>query len=169
MEPEYYYRAGAYFLGLLVTLALAAWLTPRHWWRRPNARALLVLVAGSWGVGSLVLPLLRTQMPPPRSMPPTALLEQPAPATRHILPTAFSLAAPAAGQDYRVWRSVNLRAGAGTGTARIAVVPAGASIRPTGVHQGDWWQIRAVVDGRQQTGWASSLWLRRPDEATAPK
>jgi hypothetical protein len=169
MELEYCYRAAAYLLGLLATLVLAAWLTPRHWWRRPNARALFVLVAGAWGLGSLILPLLRTQMPLAR---PALLAAQLPPAITHppaAIPEAFLAAAPVAGQEYRVWRHVNLRAGAGTGTARIAVVPAGASIVPTGARQGDWWEIRTVVNGERKTGWASSLWLRRPDEATAQR
>jgi hypothetical protein len=169
MQLEHYYRGAAYLLGLLATLVLAAWLTPRHWWRRPNARALLVLVAGAWGLGSLILPLLRTQMPLAR--PALRAAELPPAITRPLtaIPEAFSAAAPVAGQEYRVWRHVNLRAGAGTGTARIAVIPAGTSIVPTGARQGDWWEIRAVVDGERRTGWASSLWLRRSDEATAQR
>jgi hypothetical protein len=29
---------------------------------------------------------------------------------------------------------------------------------------GDWWQVKASVDGKPVSGWASSLWLRRADE-----
>jgi hypothetical protein len=46
----------------------------------------------------------------------------------------------------------------------VIVVPAGAIVTPTGQHDGDWWQVRATIDGRETTGWASSLWLRRSDE-----
>lgn len=49
--------AGAFAIGLVLTLFLASWLTPRRWWRRPNARALLILLAGGWGIGSLILHL----------------------------------------------------------------------------------------------------------------
>ena len=34
----------------------------------------------------------------------------------------------------------------------------------TGRREGDWWQVRADVDGKSWQGWASSLWLRRADE-----
>lgn len=51
------YSAGAFAIGLVLTLFLASWLTPRRWWRRPNARALLILLAGGWGIGSLILHL----------------------------------------------------------------------------------------------------------------
>ncbi|MYM97550.1 SH3 domain-containing protein, partial [Rugamonas sp. FT81W] len=55
METAKLYSAGAYAAGLVITLFLAAYLTPRQWWRRPNARALLIMVAGAWGFGSLIL------------------------------------------------------------------------------------------------------------------
>jgi hypothetical protein len=45
----------------------------------------------------------------------------------------------------------------------VIVVPAGAIVTPTGQH-GDWWQVRATIDGRETSGWASSLWLRRSGE-----
>ncbi|MTV56510.1 SH3 domain-containing protein, partial [Massilia buxea] len=40
--------APAYLLALAITLVLAAFLTPRRWWRRPTARGLAVLGAGTW-------------------------------------------------------------------------------------------------------------------------
>ena len=52
------YMIGAFALGLALTLVLAAFLTPRGWWRRPNLRALAILAAGTWSLGSLILPLL---------------------------------------------------------------------------------------------------------------
>lgn len=55
MEMAKLYAAGAFAAGLVITLFLAAYLTPRQWWRRPNARALLIMVAGAWGFGSLIL------------------------------------------------------------------------------------------------------------------
>ncbi|MDB5754006.1 MAG: bacterial domain protein, partial [Massilia sp.] len=48
---------GAFAVGLALTLVLAAFLTPAHWWRRPNLRALAILAAGTWGIGSLLLGL----------------------------------------------------------------------------------------------------------------
>ena len=40
----------------------------------------------------------------------------------------------------------------------------GTVVSATGATDGDWWQVRAKVDGRDVDGWASSLWLRRTDE-----
>ena len=73
---------------------------------------------------------------------------------------------PVAGERYRVRDDLNLRAAVGVNAPRLAVVPAGTQLRATGRHQGDWWQVSVVVDGRRQQGWASSLWLRRPQEAS---
>jgi uncharacterized protein YgiM (DUF1202 family) len=151
MQAESLYPLAAYAAGLCLTLVLAAWLTPRRWWRRPTGRALLLLAGGTWGLGSLMLPLF-----------PVA-----APGAAAGLPLAAS-AAPVAGQSYRAHQDLNLRAGAGVNSARIAIVPSGAALTPTGVRQGDWWQVRANVDGRASVGWASSLWLRRAAEAPAP-
>ena len=36
---------------LAATLVLAAWCTPRAWWRRPNLRALAVVAGGTLGFG----------------------------------------------------------------------------------------------------------------------
>ncbi len=36
----------AYAAAMVVTLALAAYLTPAHWWRQLNARALSVVAIG---------------------------------------------------------------------------------------------------------------------------
>jgi hypothetical protein len=65
---------------------------------------------------------------------------------------------------YRTHRALNVRAATGTGAQRVVVLPAGALVTTTGVREGDWWQVNARLDGRQFSGWASSLWLRRADE-----
>lgn len=130
----------AYGLGLLLTLVLASILTPAHWWRRPNARAAAILVAGTWGFGTLAAAAL-----PAASPTPVAIKVQPA-------------------ASYHVFRALNLRDGARTSARRLAVVPAGAIVDATGMRDGDWWQLRAQINGTQVTGWASSLWLRRADE-----
>ncbi|HEY0064435.1 MAG TPA: SH3 domain-containing protein [Telluria sp.] len=137
-------------IGLLVTLMLAAWLTPAHWWRQLNARALAVVGVGTWAIASLILWLV------PASAP--ALAAAPA----RLVPLSANLSD--AGRSYRVHEALNLRAAKGTASPRIAVVPAGTVVTTTGVRQGDWWQVRARVDGKAVEGWSSSLWLRRADE-----
>ena len=130
----------AYGIGLLLTLVLASVLTPARWWRRSNARAAALLVAGTWGIGAMLAGALHAADPQP-----VAMYEQPA-------------------SHYQVFRALNLRDGTGTSAKRLAVVPAGAIVAATGMRDGDWWQVRARVEGAQVTGWASSLWLRRADE-----
>ncbi len=136
-----HYTAVAYGAGLIATLVLAAWLTPRHWWHRPNVRALAVLAGGTWGIGALLLSL--AQGP--------ALAAAPLPRVASV-------------NTFRVQDDLNLRAAKGTGGARIGVVPAGTLVTTTGLRDGDWWHVSARVNGRELRGWSSSLWLRRPDE-----
>ena len=165
---ERLYSAGAFALGLLLTLFLAAYLTPRRWWQRPNARALLILVVGAWGFGSLILLATRgaastpalaaatnTPMPSPTS---TTRVAATAP------PTTTPAGGPIAGRPFQVHRDLNLRQAAGVQTARLLTVPAGASVTPTGRRDGDWWQVRARVGGEDKVGWANSLWLRSSGE-----
>lgn len=157
MDAIKLHAVAAFVAGLIITLVLAAYLTPRGWWKRPNARALFIMVAGAWGFGSLIL----------------YAIHAPAAATDHTgaAPAAASAAPPSraddmhtAGQPFRVHRDLNLRAAPGVQAARMIVVPAGAIVTPTGQHDGDWWQVSSTIDGHVQTGWASSLWLRRSGE-----
>ena len=131
---------------LLLTLALAARLTPRDWWRRANARALAVLVAGTGAFGTA----LWWWAAPAEPLPQAAL--------------AARLDAPLPGRSYRVADALNLRASVGVGSARVAVLPAGSVVTATGRQDGDWWRVSAEVEGVAVEGWASSLWLRRADE-----
>ena len=62
MLLDQFHGAGAYAISLALTLFLAAYLTPRSWWRRPNVRALLILCLGTWSLGSALL-LLEHSMP----------------------------------------------------------------------------------------------------------
>lgn len=145
----------AYATGLLLTLCLAAWLTPRAWWRRANARALAVLVGGTALLGGL----LHAAFGPDAG----AREMKPVPRLRAGAPVAGT---PVPGAQYRVREHLNLREDTGTGARRLAVVPAGTRVTATGLRRGDWWQVSAVVDGRRLDGWASSLWLRRADESS---
>jgi hypothetical protein len=136
--------------GLVLTLVLAAWLTPRRWWRRPTAGNLALAGGGTLACGFLFASLLPTpvhsqaalQAPAFAAMPPQA-----APVLR-----------------YRVVDDLNLRMAKATGAPRLAVLPAGTLVTPLGRPDGDWLQVRASVRGKPVEGWASSLWLRRVDE-----
>ena len=142
----------AYALAFALTLVLAAWFTPRHWWRRPTLRGGAVLAAGTLAIGSLLI----------------ALLGRPQPALAAIpAATATAAASPEAGASYRVAEQLNLRAARGIHAERLAVLPAGSHVVASGAADGDWWQVRARVGGRELVGWTSSLWLRRRDEARA--
>jgi hypothetical protein len=132
-----YLVIAAVAIGLVVTLTLAAWLTPSHWWRQLNLRALAIVGLGTWGVAALVLWLAQPQ--------PQVLAD--------------------AGHTYHVYDDLNLRAEKGTASRRIALVPAGTLVTTTGVRDGDWWQVSARVGGKEVRGWSSSLWLRRADES----
>jgi hypothetical protein len=145
--------AAAYGLGFVLTLALAGWLTPRRWWRRPTAGALALVGGGTLAFGALLAGLL-----------PAAARPVPAP-----VPLAASAAAAPSPDTlrYRVVDDLNLRASKATGAPRLAVLPAGTLVTRTGAADGDWWPVRARVNGREVEGWASSLWLRRVDEGVA--
>ncbi|OFA08894.1 SH3 domain-containing protein [Duganella phyllosphaerae] len=155
--------AAAFAAGLALTWCLCAWLTPRRWWRRPTLRALAISAAGAWGFGSLIFSAL-----PVAALPAAAL---PAAAS----PTAVnsSSAAPAtaigSGSAFRVHRDLNLRRSAGVDAPRLLTVPAGATVVATGRRHGDWWQVTAIIEGRECSGWASSLWLRRSAEPPRPR
>ena len=131
---------------LALTLVLAAWCTPRTWWRRPNLRALAVLAGGTLAFGLFFSALLPAAAPPVQA--------------------AFGplAAGPEAGARYRVVDDLNLREDRGVRAVRMRVLPAGTVVSATGATDGDWWRVRARVDGHPVEGWASSLWLRRTDE-----
>lgn len=152
--PAWLPSALCYGAGLVLTLALAAWLTPAAWWRRPTVRGLCIVAGGTWACGSalaLAAGLGTPRLPDPEhaGTPPALAAPLPAPAATDEL------------QPFRVHRSLNLRAGPDVGSARLAVIAAGAQLTPTGERSGDWWRVRARYGGQELTGWVSSLWLRR--------
>jgi hypothetical protein len=164
MDAVKLHAVAAFAAGLIITLFLAAYLTPRTWWRRPNARALLVMVAGAWGFGSLILYATHG----PAAARPAVIADTapaaPAALTATVAPAQADDRTLAASQPFRVHRDLNLRSAPGVHAARVAIVPAGAEVTPTGARHGDWWQIKATVNGATSTGWVSSLWLRRSGE-----
>lgn len=139
----------AYGAALVLTLCACAWLTPRAWWRQPNARALGVLGVGTAAGGALLLILFGAPLPAP----------DPVQLAQSVTDV------PVAGARYRVRDALNLRVAGGIGAERLLVVPGGTRVIATGRRDGDWWQVRARLDGKDVEGWASSLWLRRADEA----
>ena len=139
---------------LVLTLVAAAWMTPRIWWKRANARALAVLIVGTGAIGSALWWLAD---PLPVQAHEQAQVQEAPAGARH-------LDAPLPGRSYRVADALNLRAAGGVGSPRVGVLPAGAIVTATGAQDGDWWQVAAEIDGVATDGWASSLWLRRADE-----
>lgn len=135
MLTLHYATLAAWIAAFVLTVALAGVLTPRHWWRNANARAAAVLVLGTWAIGSMLAPLAAYAFP--------------------------AGPGPRAGERYVVFRDLNVRSGTGTGAARLATVAAGDTVTATGQRDGDWWEVRTASE---RTGWASSLWLRRPTE-----
>ena len=187
MDMAKLYGAGAFLAGLVLTLFLASVLTPRQWWRRPNARALLILVAGSWGIGSVILALAPTPsawhaswlQATVRNLAAnngknasdaahaTDTTTNPADAVRApaVIPGAHDQPLTAtAGQSFQTHRALHLRAAAGVNAPLLATVPPGATVTPTGARDGDWWQVRAMAANDGKVGWVSSLWLRRSGE-----
>lgn len=139
----------AYAGGLATTLILARYLTPARWWRRPTLRNLAIVSLGTWATGALLLGAIGGQGA--------------AQAASAGASTGAASATPTA-HPFRTHRALNLRQAARTSAQRLATIPAGTLVAPTGLRDGDWWQIRADIDGETLTGWASSLWLRRQGE-----
>lgn len=135
MLTLHYGVVAAWVAAFVLTVLLARVLTPRHWWRNANLRAGAVLVFGTWAIGTILLPLAARALPPEPG--------------------------PRAGERYLVYRDLNVRSGTGTDAIRLGTLVAGETVIATGRRDGDWWQVRT---GQQRTGWANSLWLRRPEE-----
>ncbi|MES2350738.1 MAG: SH3 domain-containing protein, partial [Pseudomonadota bacterium] len=126
METAKLYAVGAFAAGLVITLFLAAYLTPRQWWRRPNARALLIMVAGAWAFGSLILYAAHGRQTendvavaatPDRNAEARAITAAMA-ARDAAARVAPSSSRPIAGISFAVHRDLNLRAAAGVHSAR---------------------------------------------------
>lgn len=150
--------------GLIITLVLAAWCTPRHWWRRPTAGNAALLAGGTWAGSSLLLAVLAAvgSGVPPRHPTPVTSTSASVITSPTSLPSNFSCTSPPGPLvKFRVHRDLNFRTGPGTDTPWLAVLPAGSNLQTTGQRCGDWWQVRATLAGRDKTGWVSSLWLRR--------
>ena len=62
---------------------------------------------------------------------------------------------------YKVYHRVNVREQPGVQSPWLTTLARGAVVQFDGELQGDWWRIKTASG---QVGWASSLWLRRPEE-----
>lgn len=148
-------QLAAYGAALVLTLGACSQLTPRAWWRRPTARAIGIVGAGTAAGGALLLALFASAPAPVPVETGVPSVDIAGVRTRDL---------PVAGASYRVRDALNLRVAGGVGAERLLVVPAGARVVATGRADGDWWQVLATVDGEEIEGWASSLWLRRAGE-----
>ncbi|MYM37751.1 SH3 domain-containing protein [Duganella qianjiadongensis] len=164
-------QAATYLVALAATLVVAAYCTPRSWWRRLNLRALAFTLGGTLLFGHLFMPSLipapaRAETSSNAATPPAAV-DGMAGVASAITVQAVRREADADGlatQAFSVHRDLNLRRAAGVDARRVLTIPAGAVVSPTGLREGDWWQINACLHGKCNTGWVSSLWLRRHDE-----
>ncbi|TFW22443.1 SH3 domain-containing protein [Massilia arenosa] len=166
METIAHMPALAYAAAFLATLVLARYLTPARWWRHANARALAVLVGGTWALGTGLLWLANAPADAlAADRRPTLAGSADAPAAPQLTSTSETPAGtPVTGAHYRVYRDLNLRTAPGVSARRIGTVPVQSEVVSTGVSAGDWWEVRARTGTVETTGWASSLWLRRTDE-----
>lgn len=160
-----------YLAALAATLVLAAYCTPRNWWRRFNLRALAITLGGTLLLGHLFMQWL---IPAQARADTTSNAAMASASIGRISSTGAATYAQAdrqapdgagiATQPFSVHRDLNMRHAAGVDATRMLTIPAGALVTPTGIREGDWWQISACLHGKCNTGWVSSLWLRRHDE-----
>ncbi|MFC0168417.1 SH3 domain-containing protein [Pseudoduganella danionis] len=159
--------AAIYPAALLVTLVLAAYCTPRRWWRQLNLRAIAVTLGGTLLFAQLfshwLLPAhAASGVADSSGHSATASARDDSAAA---LQSGAAAGSAARAQPFIVHHDLNLRYAAGVQATRMRTIPAGALVTPTGQRQGDWWQISACNRGQCSTGWVSSLWLRRSEEA----
>lgn len=166
METIAHMPALAYVAAFSATLVLARYLTPARWWRHANARALAVLVGGTWALGTGLLWLANAPADAlAAGLRPTLAASDESRAAPRLPATGDTPAGtPEAGVSYRVYRDLNLRTAPGVSARRIGTVPVQSEVVSTGASAGDWWEVRARTGTVETTGWASSLWLRRTDE-----
>jgi len=177
------YGFAVFLLALFAAVALLARFTPREQWRRITLAGVLAVSALTWVLGVAVLAgfhalggqrlaygtvvTLRPAQQAEREWLDVggareleALLAQrglrPEPRT-----AVAATPATAPSGSYRVFHRLNLREGPGIDSPRSAVLHVGESVTYDGAAQGDWWRIRTTTGA---TGWASSIWLRRPEE-----
>lgn len=157
---------------LLLTLVLAAYCTPRSWWRQLNLRAIAITLGGTLLFGQLLshwLPAAAGEAAAPVHFSPVHFAPAQASArqtygTAPVSGLPEGCEAQTGAQAYTVHRPINLRRAASVRAERLRTLPAGSLVTPTGSSHGDWWQITACSAGRCDTGWVSSLWLRRSEE-----
>ncbi|MEN9868008.1 MAG: hypothetical protein RL748_3598 [Pseudomonadota bacterium] len=125
------------------------------WHDVDGARALQVLLA------SQIKPDRQTHVV--ASVPASVATSVPASASAdHIASTgASSRGQPGPQGHYISFQRLNLRLQPGTESPLINTIERGQTLHFIGPVAGDWWRVRSAAG---QTGWVSSLWLRRPEE-----
>ena len=154
----------ACLIGVLAIIAsgcIAARLTPRAWWQRPSVLGIMGFAGAScllgWGLWKMATPAL----PAMQSAAIQSGTNQSAAKSGISSGTGPNLAngtlriSPA--DTYQTHRALNLRQQPGTDAALRATLPVASLVWPTGLRQGDWWQVKSEYG----TGWVSSLWLRQ--------
>lgn len=141
-------------LAFTVCCVMAACLTPRIWWYRPSVLGVLGLAGGSCLIGWWLWQL--AGLPDPQASTSTGTILQAA------VPSGKS--GTLNGTTYHTHRALNLRRQPGTDAALRATLPSASLVWPTGLRQGDWWQVGSEYG----TGWVSSLWLRQHASPLVP-
>lgn len=186
------YGFALFGLALLVVAAVLTALVPRRKWRRTTLVGVLAVGALSWlgGVAALaafhalsgqrlvygtVVSLRQPLQPVVEWLDVAGARELEAALSQRKLVVALPVPVPVVALgapttvmpngEYRVFHRLNLRERPGVEAPRFAVLPVGEIVRFDGANQGDWWRVQSKTG---QTGWASSIWLRRLDEAVPP-
>ena len=178
-----------FLLAFVAVVGLLYWRTPRAWWKRTTLIGILSITGLTWllGIGilsglhalggqsffygtvvSLHLPRetkiewldissargLEAQLAQRQ-----LLADFPKTADSDLVDVRTSSPQPTGA--YLAIHRLNQREAPGTASARIATLDKGASVTFDGERQGDWWRVRT---SNGQSGWVSSLWLRRQEE-----
>lgn len=185
------YGWALFLLAFLLVLGACARLTPRKWWAHPSVLNLILLSLPTWLLGMALLLgfhalkgqtvvydsllSLRTAQAgqavwlDPASaralqdeLEARGLLLLGAPDRQRAL-DEVPLPTPEAqlAGKYRVHQPLNLREGPDVMAPRVRVLAKADEVAYLGERKADWWRVRASTG---ETGWVSSLWLRRTDE-----
>lgn len=146
-----------YFAGVLLMLLILTAFTPRRWWIQPTLLGMIAIVGGGILAGGGLLVAGQHFAPVWFGDTLTVANAVKPGIASNDANKAVDSSALQPGTNYRLRHSLNLRRTPGVDGELLAVLPADAVVSPTGIHNGDWWQVKA----EKQEGWLSSLWLTR--------